>query len=132
MISRITALISGAGKDAGKQEFPGKGGTCMSSKVAVTIGGRDFTLVVTDEAGYVQKVANYVDQKVGEIIEQSKVSLTDAALLAALNLADEYFKANETAENLRRQLREYLEEASRTKMELSDLKRQLARLQNGK
>ncbi len=104
----------------------------MSSKVAVTIGGRDFTLVVTDEAGYVQKVANYVDQKVGEIIEQSKVSLTDAALLAALNLADEYFKANETAENLRRQLREYLEEASRTKMELSDLKRQLARLQNGK
>lgn len=104
----------------------------MSNKVSVTIGGRDFTLVITDEVGYAQKVANYVDQKVCEIMDESRVSLTDGALLTALNLADDYFKASETAENLRRQLREYLEEASRTKMELSDLKRQLTRLQNGK
>lgn len=104
----------------------------MSNKVSVTIGGRDFTLVITDEVGYAQKVANYVDQKVCEIMDASRVSLTDGALLTALNLADDYFKASETAENLRRQLREYLEEASRTKMELSDLKRQLTRLQNGK
>lgn len=104
----------------------------MSNKVSVTIGGRDFTLVVSEEIGYAQKVAGYVDQKVSEIMEESRVSLTDGALLTALNIADDYFKAAETAENLRRQLREYLEEASRTKMELSDLKRQLARVQNEK
>jgi cell division protein ZapA len=104
----------------------------MSDKVSVSIGGRDFTLVVTDETDYVQKVADYVDRKVSEIVDESRVSLTDGALLAALNIADDYFKASETAENLRRQLREYLEEASRTKMELSDLKRQLSRMQNGK
>ena len=54
----------------------------------------------------------------------------DAAVLAAANIADEYFKAVETAEHLREQLAGYLEEATRAKNEISELKREIFKLQN--
>ena len=42
------------------------------------------------------------------------------------------FKEVETAENLRRQLKEYLEEATKMKLELSEAKREIFKLQNHK
>ena len=53
----------------------------------------------------------------------------DAAVLAAINLADELFKQQEGSENLRRQLKTYLDEATAAKNEASDLKRQLFKAQ---
>ena len=53
-------------------------------------------------------------------------------MLGALNIADEYFKEVEASENLRRQLKEYLEEATKMKMELSEAKREIFKLQNKK
>ena len=53
-----------------------------------------------------------------------------------LQRADELLKAQEAAENLRRQLKTYLDEASQAKAEASELKRQLFKAQqrnnNGK
>ena len=47
-------------------------------------------------------------------------------------MADLYFKEQDAAENLRRQIKENLEEASRLKMELSDAKREIFKLQTRK
>ena len=58
--------------------------------------------------------------------------MVDGAVLAAVNIADEYFKEVEASENLRRQLKEYLEEATKTKLELSEAKREIFKLQNKK
>ena len=44
-----------------------------------------------------------------QVLDRAKVSLVDGAVLTALNVADEYFKEVEASENLRRQLKEYLE-----------------------
>ena len=57
------------------------------------------------------------------------MSRIDAAVLTAVNLADELLKAQEAAENLRRQLKTYLDEASQAKAEASELKRQLFKAQ---
>ena len=67
-----------------------------------------------------------------EVLDGAKVSMVDGAVLAAVNIADEYFKEVETAENLRRQLKEYLEEATKMKLELSEAKREIFKLQNQK
>nr|WP_317323922.1 cell division protein ZapA [uncultured Flavonifractor sp.] len=104
----------------------------MKNRVAVTIAGQEYTLVGTEDAGYTEKVAAHVDEKVREIMESARVSLVDGAVLAAVNIADEYFKEQEAAENLRRQLKEYLEEATKMKLELSEAKREIFRLQNKK
>ena len=84
----------------------------MKNRVTVTIAGQDYTLVGTEEASYTEKVAAHVDAKVEEIMRGAHVSMVDGAVLAAINIADEYFKEVETSENLRRQLKEYLEEAT--------------------
>lgn len=104
----------------------------MKNRVAVTIAGQEYTLVGTEDAGYTEKVAAHVDEKVREVMESARVSLVDGAVLAAVNIADEYFKEVEAAENLRRQLKEYLEEATKLKMELSEAKREIFKLQNKK
>ena len=104
----------------------------MKNKLTVTIAGQSYTLVAAEDAAYMEKVASHVDAKIQEVLETSKVSLMDGAMLGALNIADEYFKEVEASENLRRQLKEYLEEATKLKMELSEAKREIFKLQNKK
>lgn len=102
----------------------------MKNRVTVTIAGRDYTLIAAEEDGYVQKVAAYVDSQVNEVISEARVSVTDGAVLAATNIADSLFKEQEASENLRRQLKEALEETTKVAMELSDAKREIFKLQN--
>ena len=104
----------------------------MRNKITVNIAGQSYTLVAAEDAAYMEKVASHVDAKIQEVLETSKVSLMDGAMLGALNIADEYFKEVEASENLRRQLKEYLEEATKLKMELSEAKRAIFKLQNKK
>ena len=104
----------------------------MKNRVTVTIAGQEYTLVATEEEGYVEKVAQHVDAQMKQVLDGARVSLVDGAVLTAVNIADEYFKEVEASENLRRQLKEYLEEATKLKMELSEAKREIFKLQNQK
>ena len=104
----------------------------MKNRVTVTIAGQEYTLVATEDQGYMEKVAAHVDTQMKQVLDQAKVSLVDGAVLTALHVADEYFKEVEASENLRRQLKEYLEEATKLKMELSEAKREIFKLQNQK
>ena len=104
----------------------------MKNRIVVTIGGQEYTLVATEDSSYMEKVAEHVDTKLKEVLEQTSASTTDAAVLAALTIADEYFKEVEASENLRGQLKDYLDEATALKMELSEAKREIFKLQNKK
>ncbi len=101
----------------------------MKNRVTVTIAGQEYTLVATEEEGYMEKVAAHVDAQMKEVLGQG-VSLVDGAVLTALNVADEYYKEMAASENLRRQLKDYLEEATKLKAELSEAKREIFKLQN--
>ena len=102
----------------------------MDHRVTVTICGNEYTFLAEEDSAYVEKVAAYVDQRMTDILESTKAGRTDAAVLTAANIADELFKAQEIAENLRSQLKEYLAEASKSKNEISELKREIFKLQN--
>ena len=101
----------------------------MANKITVTISGTDYTLMGEDSPSYMQKVAGLVDEKMTDIMAPGRVSRMDAAVLAAANLADELLKQQAAAENLRRQLKGYLDEANKAKSELSECKRELFKLQ---
>lgn len=101
----------------------------MKYKVTVNIAGRDYTLVAAEDEAYVRRCAAHVDTQLREI-SVSRISQADAAVLAAMNIADQYFKEVDAAENLRRQIKENLEEANRLKLELSECKREIFKLQN--
>lgn len=76
-----------------------------------------------------QKVAALVDGKMSEIMASGRVSRTDAAVLAAANLADELLKQQASTESLRSQLKGYLDDANKAKNELSECKREVIKLQ---
>ena len=104
----------------------------MANRITMSICGDEYTLVADETAAYMQKVGSTVDEKMRELMETAHVSRNDAAVLAAVNLADELYKAQESTENLRRQLKSYLDEANAAKNEVSDLKRQLFKYPNGR
>ena len=102
----------------------------MANRVTMNICGEDYTLVAEESPSYMERVGNLVDSRLQEVLSSSSVSRTDAAILAAINIADELLKAQESAENLRRQIKSYVDEAVQAKNEISDLKRQLFKAQN--
>ena len=104
----------------------------MENRIVITICGEEYALLADEAPSYMQKVGQYVDSKMSETLHAAKVNRTDAAVLTALNLADELMKSQQNAENLRTQLKGYLDEANRAKNEISELKREIFRLQNNR
>ena len=101
----------------------------MANKITVTISGTEYTLMSDDAPSYMQRIADLVDGKMEEIMASGRVSRMDAAVLAAANLADDLFKQQLATENLRNQLKVYLDDANKAKNELSECKRQVIKLQ---
>ena len=100
------------------------------NKITITINNRDYTLVSSDTKEHMEMVAEYIDKKIGEITYASGGSLTiqDTSILAAINVADDYFKSEETADNLRSQIKQYIDEASAASFKNSQLETEIARL----
>lgn len=101
----------------------------MANRVVITICGEDYTFVAEESASYMQKVGNYVGDKMAEVLSSAKVGRTDAAVLTAANIADELFKAQAASEQLRGQIKGYLDEAGKAQAEASELRREVFRLQ---
>lgn len=101
----------------------------MANRVVITICGEEYTLVAEETPAYMQKVGATVDEKMTEVMTGAKVGRTDAAVLTAVNLADELFKSQAAAEALRSQIKGYLDQASKAQAEASELKREVFRLQ---
>lgn len=99
------------------------------NKVHVKIGGSSYTIVSEDEPGYVEELAESVDEEIRSICNSNpSLSITQAAVLVALDQTDAYKKAGSSADNLRVQIKDYLEESARAKMEVEVARREVERL----
>jgi cell division protein ZapA len=68
----------------------------MKKPVDVEIMGQKLVLRSDEEEGYVRRVADYVDDKMQEVIKGSQsVGKGNVAVLAALNIADDYHRLKE-------------------------------------
>jgi cell division protein ZapA len=69
----------------------------MKKALDVEILGQRFTISSEAEEGYMLKVAGYVDTKMQELMRSPKpVAKSNVAMLAALNIADEYHRLKDT------------------------------------
>lgn len=75
-----------------------------------------------------QKVGSYVSDKMTEV-RRAPRSPHRRGGAHRVNLADELFKSQTAAEQLRVQIKGYLDEASKAQNEVSELKREVFRLQ---
>ncbi|OQB16051.1 MAG: Cell division protein ZapA [Firmicutes bacterium ADurb.Bin193] len=93
------------------------------NKVTVTIANKDYTIMSSEPEEYLQKVAKHIDKKITEIVySNSQLTINMATVLAAINVADEYFKSLEAADNLRQQVGQYIEDVSKDRAELASLR----------
>lgn len=101
-------------------------------KIKVVIDGRGYTLSAEENDGYIETVAEYVDGQIGQIVAALHTSAVDSATMAAMNIADSYFREKEASRNLQRQLKEALDERAKLNREISDLKMEIFSLSQGK
>lgn len=100
----------------------------MSNRVVVKICGEEFALFTDDSIEYTQSVGSHVNSEMQKCLS-AKMGRMNAAIMAALNIADELFKVRETDEQLRVQIKSALDEAARVKAEVNALKRESLSLQ---
>ena len=99
----------------------------QKNRVDVRIAGDTFTILAAESEDYIRQVAQYVDSKIASVNSTGRLPLLDAAILAACNIADEQFKAARNEENMRIQLKAYLDDIARLRTEINELRREQAR-----
>ena len=104
----------------------------MKQKITVSIAGQEYTMGAEEDEAYVQRCAAMVDSQVREVMGGARLGLSDAAVLAAMNIADQFYREQDASENLRRQIKDGLDENAKLKMELSEAKREIFKLQSHK
>ena len=84
--------------------FPFGGMSMDKQKTTVRVAGREYTLVSSDSPEYIGRVAAYVDRKINEAALAAHLPVDKAAVLVALNIADELMRAHDENSRLRREL----------------------------
>lgn len=99
------------------------------NRVQVRIGGASLTVVTEDDPEYVENLAEIVDSEIKNVCNSNPtLSMTQAAIVVALDQVDACKKASASADNLRVQIKDYLEESARARMEVEVARREVERL----
>ena len=96
----------------------------MNERYTIKILDTPYSVMTDAGRTEVEQVASMVDTAMRELLDKNpRASVTMAAIYAAIQLADGKRRAEETADNLRGQLRSYLEDMNKLRAELDELRR---------
>ncbi len=99
------------------------------NKVRLRIYGSDYFLTTDDDVQYMRNLGDEVDFVLSSLLrEHPRLSVTQAAVLTALQLADDKNKVEQNATTLRNEIQAYMEDASKAKTEAEIAKREIERL----
>jgi len=76
--------------------------------VTIRIAGKDYHIVGTEPEEYIQKIGHYVDKKMSSMIEagENNLSTVMASVLTSVNIADDYFKERDKANQQKTRMNE--------------------------
>ncbi len=98
------------------------------NKVKLTIRGSNYVINTDESVEYTEELGRRIDERMNEIMKGSFfITATQAAILVALEMADELTKSEKNVENFRSQIKDYLEDAAKAKSERDYYKRELER-----
>ena len=96
------------------------------NRIKITLAGKEYTIQTEERGRYVKQLAESLNKKIEEFMQANEsVSMTSASMLVALGLMDDCIKASSDKDNLRKQVIDYLEEATRSRTEITELKKEL-------
>jgi cell division protein ZapA len=101
----------------------------MANKVRLMIAGAPYVLTTTDTEEYVTQLAKELDAGIEDVMQSNpNLSTTRAAVFCALDYLDQVKKSNGNADNMRNQIKDYLADAAKAKLEADEARREVERL----
>ncbi len=91
------------------------------TKVNVRIMGNEYTIIGTESEEYINKVCFAVDKKMKEISKNPILKPHKVAVLTAINMCDEYYKAKYMNDLAASELKKTRDELASLKIELKAL-----------
>ena len=99
------------------------------NKLRLNVGGIEYYINSEDDQSYIQGLGNELNSRIAQLMEKNSVlSTTMAAVLAALEYLDESKKLRLDAENLRSQMKGYIEDSATARLEADEARREIERL----
>ena len=99
------------------------------NRVRIEVYGSRYVISTPEDESYVRGLAKSLDEQLRSLLENnSGLTLNDALVLCAINFEDAYKKSEASADHMRGQLTDYLEDAARARIELEESKREIERL----
>ncbi|BAH07879.1 cell division protein ZapA [Clostridium kluyveri] len=98
--------------------------------VTVFINGIEYNLKGDEQEEYLHKVASYVDKKIKDVLRNnSKLSTSSAAVLSAINVADDMLKTQKINHELLKELDKMREIEKSNREQIDFLKEELSSLE---
>ena len=94
------------------------------NKVKITICGIDYVIAGNEDEEYVLNLARKLDAELKKMMAQNP----RISVMTALDHLDESVKAQESTDNMRLQIKDYLEDAAKARIECEEQKREIERL----
>ena len=92
------------------------------NKVTVTICGKEYNLQTDETPDYLISLAKRVDKEIGDLVKaKPNFGVQNAAVFVALTSLDEAQKAADSIENVRTQIKSYVEETAKARKEKEKL-----------
>jgi cell division protein ZapA len=99
------------------------------NKVNVFIAGKEYTIIGIETDEYIHMIAGMVDKKMSDIMDSnSKLSTSMAAVLTAVNIADEMNKLGEELKVLKDDSKKDRESLIKYKKDFDELKKENIRI----
>ena len=90
----------------------------MKTRVKVVLCGKEYILATEDSPSYVYQVAKNLERRISDITERDpRISPHSAVIMAAYSTMDEMTKATSAVEVIRSQVKEYVDEAGKARLE---------------
>ena len=100
------------------------------NRIKLNICGTDYVIISDETEEYMKSIADEVSNEMDEVLKTNvRVSVVMAAALTALKYCDESKKYMNDADNLRTQIKDYLEEAVGARMQADEARKDVLRLE---
>lgn len=99
------------------------------NKIKIEIAGASYTVATPEQEGYVRDLAKEMSDDIdGLMVRNPSLSMNDALVLCAIAYLSEYKKEAANCDHIRSQLKEYLGDTARARMEADEANRRADKL----
>ena len=98
------------------------------NRVEINVGNQHYTILSEEPAEKIEALAGQINDRLNEIMQDPRLSLTQALVLVSLDLANNVQKQAELTEKYKSEIADYLNDAANAMSERDKYKRELEKI----